>query len=400
MVDGRSVHTTDDLDWYRHLPASPAVRIGDMLAISGQVALDADMYVVGRGDVIGQTHFVFDAIGRLLDTAGATFDDVIDVIAFARDPRDISDIFNVAAAYFESPFPAWSTAAFLGSYTSDVLVSVRVIAHLGSGSKESYTPESLRWWGSRPASGGCKKNAILFVSAQSAVDIEGHVLFPGDHCSQARNAYASMLEVVAMAGGGVEDILDFTSFHQDIRGAEATLIDVYAREVLGSVSAAHVASTSHIGTPGLEKDGLLGTYRAVADLTPGRRIASTPDNIWWRDVLPVAGGAKKPTGSIITVAGQVASASDGSIVSRGDAAGQARYVFKCMEEVLSGFGATMDNVIEVMSFHKDPRAWETAMQVGQEFFAPETGPAWTPVSVPGLWMEGYLHEISALAVVS
>ena len=59
----------------------------------------------------------------------------------------------------------------------------------------------------------------------------------------------------------------------------------------------------------------------------------------------------------------------------------------------------MDNIVEVISFHKDPRAWEIVMEVGHEFFDREAGPAWTPVGTTGLFKEGFLHEIYAVAVV-
>ena len=59
----------------------------------------------------------------------------------------------------------------------------------------------------------------------------------------------------------------------------------------------------------------------------------------------------------------------------------------------------MANVAEIISFHKDPRAWETVMQVGATYFDTDTPPAWTPVGMTGLYQEGYLHEIYATAVV-
>jgi enamine deaminase RidA (YjgF/YER057c/UK114 family) len=399
MSSGRQIYTAEGLDWYGRFPASPAVRKGDVLAISGQVALDADMNVVAPGDVNAQTHHVFESIGNLLSAAGGSFDDVVDVVAFTKDPRDLGTVLEVARGYFAGDYPAWSLAGFLGSYVPGILVSIRVLANLGPGAKECYTPESLAWWGDRPASGGCKKGDILFVSAQSATDSEGNVLHHGDHCKQARVAYDRMLDVVGLAGASVADIIDFTSFHQDIRGAEATLLEVFKPGLMDGVPPEHVASTSHLGSPGLIKPGMLGAYRAVADLSPGQRVASTPESIWWKEVLPVAGGAKKEQGNVITIAGQVASASDKSIVAPGDISGQARYVFTCMQEVLEGFGASMDDVVEVVSFHKDPRAWEAAMEVGRDFFDSDGGPAWTPASMPGLWLEGYLHEIAALAVV-
>jgi enamine deaminase RidA (YjgF/YER057c/UK114 family) len=396
----RSVYTAEGFDWYASLPAAPAARVGDLLVVSGQVPLDREMNLVAPGDLVAQTRHVFESTGRLLAAAGATFDDVVDVMAFTQDPRQIGTVLDVARLYFERDYPAWSISSFLGSYVPGVLVAVQVIAHLGPGPKTCFTPDSLRWWGSRPVSGGCRKGDLLFVSAQSAIDGDGNVRFPGDHCAQARASYEGILEVVEMAGGSVDDILDFTSFHQDLRGAEATFTDVYMPEVLkGDRSDERAPSTSHVGTPGLEKPGQLGAFRAVADLSPGRRTAFTPELNWWKNVLPLAGGVKKENGRLVTVAGQVACAADQSIVAPGDTAGQVRYILTEIREVLEGFGGSLDNVVGVLSFHKDPRAWQDAMHVAAEVFPAGAGPAWTPVSMPALWMEGYLHEIAAIAIL-
>jgi enamine deaminase RidA (YjgF/YER057c/UK114 family) len=396
----RSIFSADGLGWMASLPAAPAARIGDLLVVSGQVPLDDRMNVVAPGDLAAQTRYVFESIGRLLEAAGARFEDVVDVIAFTQDARQIGTVLEVAAEFFEGDYPAWSIASFLGSYAPGVLVSVQAIAHVGPESKECFTPDSLRWWGSRPVSGGCRKGDLLFVSAQSAIDPEGNVLFPGDHCGQARASYEGILEIVDMAGGSVDDILDFTSFHQDLRGAEATFTDVYMPKVLkGEMSDARAPSTSHVATPGLEKPGQLGAFRAVADLSPGLRTAFTPELNWWKDVLPLAGGVRKENGRLVTVAGQVACAADQSIVAPGDTGGQVRYILTEIREVLEGFGGSLDNVLAVLSFHKDPRAWQEAMRVAAEVFPVGAGPAWTAVSMPALWMEGYLHEIAAIAVL-
>jgi enamine deaminase RidA (YjgF/YER057c/UK114 family) len=395
----REFHTLEHLKWYEGLPASPAVRTGDLLFIAGQVALEDDFKVVAPGDVKAQARRALDSVRGLVEAAGGTLHDIVEVISFHKDPRDIWQVLDVAREYFQGDYPAWTAAGTIGLYSSDLLVSIQAIAHLGPETKECYTPDWLRWLSSYPISGGCKKGNLLFVSGQSAVDPDGAVLEFGDHIAQARHAYRGMLEIVGMAGGSVDDILDFTSFHQDIRGAEPTLMNVYIPEILGDIDFANAATTSHIGSPGLLKLGMLGTYRAVADLSPGKRVASTPDSIWWKHVYPIAGGARKPGGTLITIAGQVACAPDASVVTPGDTEGQARYIFECMKEILEEFGVPMGNVVQVTSFHKDPRAWQTVMKVGEDYFRADRGPAWTPVGTAGLWMEGYLHEIAALAVV-
>jgi len=396
----RTTFTAEGLDWFASLPAAPAVRMGDLVVVSGQVPLDDEMNVVAPGDLAAQTQQVFENLRAGLAAAGARFEDVVKLNYYVVAFRPEQLVFDVAREYFERDYPAWSIASFLGSYVPGVLVCIQAIAHVGPGKKECFTPDSLRWWGSRPASGGCRKGDLLFVSAQSAVDPDGNVLYPGDHCAQARASYQGILEIVGMAGGSVDDVLDFTSFHQDLRGAEATFTDVYMPEVLeGELSDARAPSTSHVGTPGLEKPGQLGAFRAVADLSPGQRTAFTPELNWWKNVLPLAGGVKKEDGRFVTVAGQVACAADQSIVAPGDTAGQVRYILTEIREVLEGFGGSLDDVLGLLSFHKDPRAWQDVMQVAGEVFPRGAGPAWTAVAMPALWMEGYLHEIAAIAVL-
>ncbi len=133
----RSTFTAEGLDWFASLPAAPAARLGDLLVVSGQVPLDDAMNVVAPGDLVAQTRHVFDSIGRLLEAAGATFDDVVDVIALTQDPREIGTVLDVAREYFEHDYPAWSIASFLGSYVPGVLVCVQAIAHLGPGRRSA-----------------------------------------------------------------------------------------------------------------------------------------------------------------------------------------------------------------------------------------------------------------------
>jgi len=53
----------------------------------------------------------------------------------------------------------------------------------------------------------------------------------------------------------------------------------------------------------------------------------------------------------------------------------------------------------VTSFHKDLRNLPVVLEEAAPHFR-EDGPAWSAIQVPGLWMEGYLHEISATAWLS
>jgi enamine deaminase RidA (YjgF/YER057c/UK114 family) len=246
-------------------------------------------------------------------------------------------------------------------------------------------------------SGGCRKDDLLFVSGQVGADADGYVTTPGDHAGQARYAINRIREIVEMAGGTMEDVIDLLAFHQDVRGMDPA-VDVWCREVVDDIPFETAAAVTTIGTQGLYKLGMLGAFRAIADLSPGKRVAKTPPSIWWH-ILPISGGTRKAGGKLIAISGEVASDGDGNITTPGDTAAQARYAFNRIREVLEGFDASMDNVVEIISFHKDPRAWEIVMSVGEQYFSKEKGPAWTPVGTTGLYKEGYLHEIYALAMV-
>lgn len=275
---------------------------------------------------------------------------------------------------------------------------IRAIAHLGKDAKQCFVPDTQAWLRKYPVSAACKKGPLVFIAGQTAADRDGRFTYPLDHVAQARVAYERMLEALGQAGGKVTDLLDFTSFHFDIRGAAATFEQVYMPNVMGKIHCNEAAVTSHVGCAGLLKTEMLGAYTAIADLSLGARVGSTPDSIWWKDIYPIAGAARKAQGKLVAVAGQVASAADGSPMFVGDSAGQVRFIFEAMRETLAGFGLSMGHVAEITAFQKDPRHWETVMNVANDFFDMSAPPAFSFPAMTGLWFEGFRHEISALAI--
>jgi enamine deaminase RidA (YjgF/YER057c/UK114 family) len=351
--------------------------------------------VLAPGDVPAQARIVFERIQELVELAGGHMTDVVDLMSFHLDVRELEPVFEVARDFFSDNHPAWTPVGAPSLPVPGALVSIRAIAHLGAGPKECFTPDSSTWMRELPLSAGCRKGDLVFVGGQVAADPDGFVTFPGDHAAQARHGFNRIREVLAHFGGSLDDVIDVISFHQDARGMVPSG-DVQ-REVFDHVPRPEVPAWTAIGTTALHKLGMLSSWRAIADLSSGPRVAKTPDSLWWK-IDPISGGTKKAGGSLIGLAGEVASDGDGEITTPGDTAAQARYAFNRIREVLEMFDASMDDVVEVTSFHKDPRAWEIVMDVGRRYFKDE-GPAWTPIGTVGLFREGYLHEIHALAVV-
>jgi enamine deaminase RidA (YjgF/YER057c/UK114 family) len=381
--------------FYEGYPASAAVRAGDLLFVSGQVALDASGSVVAPGDARGQAKTALAQIQQLVELAGGRMADVVDVMSFHSDAREMDQVFEAARDFFSTDYPAWTAVGAASLPVPGLLVSIRAIAHLGDEPKQCVTPQSNAWLDSFPVSAACRKGDLVFVSGQIAADASGRVIAPGDHEAQARHAFNRIREILTRLGASLDDVIDVISFHQDARGMVACA-DVQ-RETFQHVPPGEVAAWTAIGTPALYGLGMLSAWRAIADLSAGPRIAKTPESLWWRHD-PISGGTRKSGGSLIGISGEVASDGDGEITTPGDTAGQARYAFERIREVLDMFGATMEDVVEITSFHKDPRGWPITMDAANDYFADE-GPAWTPIGTTGLFREGYLHEIYALAVV-
>jgi enamine deaminase RidA (YjgF/YER057c/UK114 family) len=383
-------------EWYDALPASPAVRAGDLVFVSGQIDADSRGAVRAPGDVVAQAEGAFTSMQRVLEDCGGGLEDVVDLMSFHRDVRDVDAVMEVARERLGPDYPAWTPVGMSGSYHPDVLVAVRAIAHLGGGPKRCITPPEAAWMTRHPMSAACARGDLVFVSGQSGLRPGGEPASPSDHAEAARLAYARARECLEAAGGSMDDVIDICSFHLDPRGMVPC--ERVHMEVWDGTRPGDAACWTAIGVPALFKPGMLSQYRFIADLSKGPRIGRVSASIHWKDT-PNAGASRKASGTLIGIAGEVASDAEGNVTTPGDTLSQAHYAFRRIQEVVELHGSSMDKVVEVTSFHKDPRAWEIVMDAGRRYFDAEHGPAWTPVAVTGLWNPGYLHEIYALAVV-
>lgn len=72
-------------------PYAPGVVAGDLVFVSGQVALDDDGQVVAPGDLSGQVECVFRRIRGVLEAAGAGLDDVASCTVFLTRAEDFAE---------------------------------------------------------------------------------------------------------------------------------------------------------------------------------------------------------------------------------------------------------------------------------------------------------------------
>ena len=112
-------------------PYSPALRVGNLLFLSGSIPLDPTSGQLVEGGIVEQTRRVMENIKALLAAAGADFSSVARTTVFMIDLGEFAQMNEVYAGYFTAPYPARSTVQVV-KLPRDVRVEIDVIAVLSA----------------------------------------------------------------------------------------------------------------------------------------------------------------------------------------------------------------------------------------------------------------------------
>lgn len=99
-------------------------------------------------------------------------------------------------------------------------------------------------------------------------------------------------------------------------------------------------------------------------------------------------------GDLVFISGQVGSRDDGT--PEPDFRRQVQRAFDNLRDVLEAVGCTLDDIVDVTTFHTDPEEQFSAiMDVKAEVFPLAPYPNWTAVGVT--WLAGFDFEIKVIA---
>jgi 2-iminobutanoate/2-iminopropanoate deaminase len=108
-------------------PYSQAVKAGNLLFVSGQIALKPNTNELANADIIEETHQVLQNIKAVLAADGMDFSNIVKTTIFLSDMELFSSVNEIYAKYFEGDFPARETVAVKG-LPKNVNVEISVIA--------------------------------------------------------------------------------------------------------------------------------------------------------------------------------------------------------------------------------------------------------------------------------
>jgi 2-iminobutanoate/2-iminopropanoate deaminase len=95
-------------------PYNQAVKTGNLLFLSGQVALKPGTGEMANKDIIEETHQVMQNLKAVLAEGGMNFSHVVKTTIFLSDMDLFGQVNEIYGRYFESNFPARETVAVKG----------------------------------------------------------------------------------------------------------------------------------------------------------------------------------------------------------------------------------------------------------------------------------------------
>lgn len=104
------------------------VQARNLLFISGQVAFDENGNIVGKGDIEAQTRQALENMRAILEAAGATFDDIVNVKVYLTDMKNFEGVHKVRAEYFMKEPPSSTLVQVSQLVSPDLLVEIDAIA--------------------------------------------------------------------------------------------------------------------------------------------------------------------------------------------------------------------------------------------------------------------------------
>ena len=107
-------------------PYSQAIRLGNLVFVSGQIPIDPKTGNLVQGDIEAQTKQVMENLKAIVATAGLTLSDALKATCFLKNMGDFAKFNGIYAGYFGDTPPARETVE-VARLPRDVLIEVSLI---------------------------------------------------------------------------------------------------------------------------------------------------------------------------------------------------------------------------------------------------------------------------------
>ena len=103
---------------------------GQIVNLKGQVALDSDGNIIGKGDMRAQTEQVLKNIESVLESIGGEMTDIFSLTHFVTDIDEFMKTGDIRTKYFKEPYPVTTTVQIVRLYDPELLVEITSSAEI------------------------------------------------------------------------------------------------------------------------------------------------------------------------------------------------------------------------------------------------------------------------------
>lgn len=117
-----------DPDWYEPYAISLGIRVGDLVFVSGQAAVDEHGDSVGGANFGAQARQAFANLATVLRNAGSGLEHVVKVTILVTDMAVIGQVIELRREFFTSPYPADTIAQVVSLARPEWQIEIEAVA--------------------------------------------------------------------------------------------------------------------------------------------------------------------------------------------------------------------------------------------------------------------------------
>lgn len=125
-----------DPDWYEPYAISQAIRLGDLVFVSGQAGIDEAGHTV-QGGFDAQARRALANIDRVLAATGSGLEHVVKVTIFVTDMAVIDQVVALRRELFSAPYPADTIAQVTSLAQADWQIEIEAVALIPEAAKRT-----------------------------------------------------------------------------------------------------------------------------------------------------------------------------------------------------------------------------------------------------------------------
>jgi enamine deaminase RidA (YjgF/YER057c/UK114 family) len=134
MSDDREAITAGP--WSERYTYVPALRVGNMVWLSGTTGSDDEGKITAPGDIVEQTRQIFRKFEALLNAVGGTCDDIVETTDFFTTTENYRATAAVRREFFKTVKPTSTGVQVSGLLREHALIEISAVAVLRGRSRE------------------------------------------------------------------------------------------------------------------------------------------------------------------------------------------------------------------------------------------------------------------------